>query len=97
MYTFDIHTISDKFFNEWVTENNGKRVLSKYYQYQVSQIMYGLLKVWGYKPDSKIYQLCNRVPNTGVMDIMGYKVKVLILDEMNHEKREYLIRKFLQL
>lgn len=44
---------SDKFFNEWVTENNGKRVLSKYYQYQVSQIMYGLLKVWGYKPDSK--------------------------------------------
>lgn len=31
------------------------------------------------------------------MDIMGYKVKVLILDEMNHEKREYLIRKFLQL
>lgn len=59
--------------------------------------MYGLLKVWGYKPDSKIYQLCNGVPNTGVMDIMGYKVKVLILDEMNHEKREYLIRKFLQL
>lgn len=65
MYTFDIHTISDKFFNEWVTENNGKRVLSKYYQYQVSQIMYGLLKVWGYKPDSKYINYVMEFPIQG--------------------------------
>lgn len=56
---------SDKFFNEWVTENNGKRVLSKYYQYQVSQIMYGLLKVWGYKPDSKYINYVMEFPIQG--------------------------------
>ena len=42
-------------------------------------------------------QAVNGIPSTGTLEIMGYKVKVLILDEMNYEKRKYLIRKFLQL
>lgn len=88
---------SSSFFKDWVTEDNGKRVLSKYYQFQVSQVMYGLLDLWGYKPDSKVIQAVNGIPSTGTLEIMGYKVKVLILDEMNYEKRKYLIRKFLQL
>ena len=88
---------SANFFNEWVTEDNGKRVLSRYYQFQVSQVMYGILDLWGYKPDSNILQYVNGIPNTGTLEIMGYKIKVMILDEMNYEKRKHLIKKFLQL
>lgn len=88
---------SSSFFNEWVIEDNGKRILSKYYQFQVSQVMYGILDLWGYKPDSKIVQYINDILNTGTLDIMDYKVKVLILDEMNYEKRKHLIKKFLNL
>ena len=88
---------SASFYNDWVIEDNGKRVLSKFYQFQVSQIMYGLLDLWGYKPDSKLMRAVNGISNYGMMEIMGYKIKVLILDEMNYERRKYIIRKFLQL
>lgn len=86
---------SCSFFNNWVTEDNGKRVLSKYYQYQVSQVMYGLLDIWGYKTDSKVTQVLNGLQNTGTLEIMGNIIKVLILDEMDYEKRKSIISRFL--
>ena len=59
--------------------------------------MNGILDLWGYKSDSNILQYVNGIPNTGTLEIMGYKIKVMILDEMNYEKRKHLIKKFLQL
>lgn len=87
---------SDKFFRDWVIEDNNKRILSKYYQYQVSQVMYGLLKLWGYKRYPKIWsKLHNGIDNMGTIDIMGNKIKILVLDELNLNKRKDIIKRFL--
>lgn len=87
---------SATFFNEWVTEDNNKRILSKYYQFQVSQIMYGLLELWGYKPYNTLQRFLLGI-NSGTMEIMGNEIKVLVLDEMNYENRKSIIRNFLNL
>lgn len=86
---------STQFFNEWVTEDNDKRILSKYYQFQVSQIMYGLLDLWGYKKRTFLEKYLLGL-NYGTMNIMGNEIKVLILDEMNYEKRKSIIKNFLK-
>lgn len=89
---------STQFYNHWVIENNNKRLLSKYYQFQVSQIMYGLLELWGYTPYNPLKsKMLYGIENCGTMEIMGYKIKVLVLDELNLEKREFIIKRFLQL
>lgn len=87
---------SEQFVNHWVIEDNNKRVLSKLYQYQVSLIMMGLLKLWGYKPYSKLKQLV-KGKNTGTLTLCGNTVEVLILDEMNYDKRKEAIEAFLEL
>lgn len=86
---------SAKFFNDWVTEDNNKRILSKYYQFQVSQIMYGLLELWGYKPHNFIQRHVLGM-NYGTMNLLGNEIKVLVLDEMNYEYRKSIIGNFLK-
>lgn len=86
---------SAKFFNDWVTEDNNKRILSKYYQFQVSQIMYGLLELWGYKPHNFIQRYVLGM-NYGTMNLLGNEIKVLVLDEMNYKYRKRIIKNFLE-
>lgn len=40
---------TDKMIGKWNIEDNGKRITNIYFQWQVSQIMYGLIRYFGYK------------------------------------------------
>ena len=39
-------------FNNWIIEDNSKRVISKFFQMEISRIMYMVLDIWGLKLQS---------------------------------------------
>lgn len=87
-------------FKGWLTEDNGKRITSRYFQMEISRIMEMVLDIWGYK-----YR--GTVQSTGTFfDTRAYSegfrygeitspygtTKVFILDEVNLKNREELIQ-----
>lgn len=56
-YTMDM-------FNNWVIENNHKRIISKYFQMEISRIMSMILDIWGVKWDN-YYRTIRERPETG--------------------------------
>ena len=56
-YTMDM-------FNNWVIENNNKRVINKYFQMEISRIMLMILDIWGVKWDNYCRTIRER-PETG--------------------------------
>ncbi len=56
-YTMDM-------FNNWVIENNNKRIINKYFQMEISQIMSMILDIWGVKWDN-YYRTIRERPKTG--------------------------------
>ena len=56
-YTMDM-------FNNWVIENNNKRIISKYFQMEISRIMSMILDIWGVKWDN-YYRTIRERPETG--------------------------------
>lgn len=56
-YTMDM-------FNNWVIENNNKRVISKYFQMEISRIMSMVLEIWGVKWDN-VYRTIREHPEDG--------------------------------
>lgn len=56
-YTMDM-------FNNWVIENNNKRVINKYFQMEISRIMSMILDIWGVKWDN-YYRTIREHPETG--------------------------------
>lgn len=56
-YTMDM-------FNNWVIENNNKRIINKYFQMEISQIMSMILDIWGVKWDN-YYRTIRERPETG--------------------------------
>lgn len=56
-YTMDM-------FNNWVIENNNKRVINKYFQMEISRIMLMILDIWGVKWDN-YYRTIREHPETG--------------------------------
>lgn len=56
-YTMDM-------FNNWVIENNNKRVINKYFQMEISRIMSMILDIWGVKWDNYCRTIKER-PETG--------------------------------
>ena len=97
---------TDDMIGVWEVEDNDKRVTNIFYQWQVSQIMNGLLRYLGYTR-SWLYRILFRI-NSGVMyprcAISGNNqcklhnhrpIKVLVLDSSDRGKRENDIRRFL--
>ena len=72
-YTMDM-------FNNWVIENNNKRIISKYFQMEISRIMSMILDIWGVKWDN-YYRTIRERPETGnfIEKIFG---KVLDLENV---------------
>ena len=72
-YTMDM-------FNNWVIENNNKRIISKYFQMEISRIMSMILDIWGVKWDNYNHTIIER-PETGnfIEKIFG---KVLYLENV---------------
>ena len=56
-YTMDM-------FNNWVIENNNKRIINKYFQMEISRIMSMILDIWGVKWDNYYHSIRER-PETG--------------------------------
>lgn len=56
-YTMDM-------LNNWVIENNNKRVINKYFQMEISRIMLMILDIWGVKWDNYYHTIRER-PETG--------------------------------
>ena len=76
-------------------EDNNKRVLNRYYQYEVSLIIKGILDLYGVKKDILRTYITNYEVYTLKVD--GYKIKVLVLDELDFEKRQLVVERFLEL
>lgn len=82
--------------DKWEMENNNKRITNVYYQFQVTQIIYGILKNMGYRKDKFL--------SWSVGQEVGYirprpdsvELPVLTLREMDFEKRKKYTKKFLQ-
>ena len=50
-------------FNNWIIEDNSKRVISKFFQMEISRIMYMILDIWGLKWQS--YPMIKEYPDDG--------------------------------
>lgn len=89
----------------WNMEDNNKRVLNRYFQWYVSQVMYGLLRLLGYKNTlipkltkganigeiypEKIYR------DLGIDQKLYKPIKVLVLNTSDFNKRNEIIEYFL--
>ena len=70
-YTMDM-------FNNWVIENNNKRVINKYFQMEISRIMSMILDIWGVKWGNYYHRIIEHPENgTFIEKIFG---KVLDLE-----------------
>ena len=77
------------YFKEWDIEDNNKRILNKYYQYQVTKIIDGILDLWDYQEDEL-------VQNMGTITFEGKTLKVLILGTTVFDERLEEIKWFLK-
>lgn len=92
---------STKFLSGWEMEDNKKRVLNRYYQFEVSQILNGVLDLWHFKENklkSKLKYKGNKYGHIYCRTPYRktYPIKVLILDELDWETRCDLVSKFLR-
>lgn len=92
-------------FQEWVIENNNKRILNQYFQWTISQIMFMALERFGYVKQNSF----NDMPNislfkpkqsleygaeVGIINNIYGNTKVLILKELELDKRVEIIDLF---
>lgn len=85
---------SKNFMNHWEMEDNNKRVLNRYYQFEVSQVIFGLLDLWGYR--NKWSYCTNTVSDAGIITIEDKEIPILILDELDFNNRVSIVRRFLK-
>lgn len=87
-------------FKHWITEDNNKRILSRYFQMEISTIMEMILKIWGFRKDGTIRStskgfFCSTEYEAGIsygeISTPYGTTKVFILDEVNLNNREALI------
>ena len=86
-------------FSKWEIEDNHKRITNRYFQFQISLVMYGMLSFFGY---SRNYLMSHFIDNmepidSGLIEYNGNKLKVLILTDIDHDIRMGRIMKFLDL
>lgn len=93
-------------FEEWVIEDNEKRILNQYFQWTISQIMYLALDRFGYRklhevsdlPGANIFSLkqpLDYVSETGIIRSLYGDTRVLILRELDLGRRVELIKRFI--
>lgn len=87
-------------YNGWITEDNGKRITSRYFQMEISTIMSMILEIWGFRKRGKINAIgkgffISRAYDYGVTYgdlITPYgSTRVFILNEVNRENRQGLL------
>lgn len=95
---------TDNMIDNWVIEDNNNRILNPYFQWQVSLVMRGILRLLNYKSsiigDYGTIKLSNNMINNLPYhsDIEDNKsIKVLILDTEDYATRINRINRFLNL
>lgn len=92
-------------FNEWVTEDNGKRITSKFFQSEISSIMDMVLRLMGYKKTRSYLDMNQSIFNNlrltygweeGIIETIYGTTKVLILREPGLEIRKEIIQTWLE-
>lgn len=95
-------------FNEWVTEDNGKRITSKFFQMHISSIMDMVLSIWGYEKTADY----DRIPKKNTLGILNRDLEegweegiikspygntqVIILKEVNLQNRIDIVNTWLK-
>lgn len=97
--TFTTHLIMVPFTKEimgkWEIEDNHKRVLNKYYQYKISNLMMSVIQDFIYPDLSTEYHLIRK---EYINKVVGNdKTKILFLYELDRVKRIQVINEFLNL
>lgn len=92
-------------YKEWVIEDNGKRIVSSFFQMEISSIMEMILKLWGYQVINRIAsvrskwyknpRLLDYTSEIGIIKTLYGVTKVLILREANINNRKEIIELFL--
>lgn len=82
------------YIHNWAMEDNNKRVLNRYFQYEISSVMKSLLPLFGFVKSHFYSFRFNNTVGELVNEYPG-RVKLMILNEMDYEKRLYSILKFL--
>lgn len=95
MYSSYIYTITVKFLNEWEIEDNNKRVLNSYYQFQISQLIFGILGMFSFRPSNVKTWVVGEKTGTITLPMSGKKMEVLILDELDFSRRTTIVKNFL--
>lgn len=87
-------------FKGWVTEDNNKRITSRYFQMEISSIMQMVLDIWGFRVEG----ILESIPKgffkntnleegafTGTIKSPYGETKVIILNEVKLDNRESII------
>ena len=100
---------SNDMFDNWVIEDNSKRVTNKYFQMEISNLMEMVLGIWGidiYRKIPSIKEVGDHWFNYRLIDLkeeisigtissLYGNTKVLIIPEANQRNREIIIEKSL--
>lgn len=91
---------TDDMIGTWKVEDNGKRVTNIFFQWQVSQIMYGLIRYFGFKKSAwwamKGIKIGYIEPLKLISDNPDIKkIRVLVLNSPDYDTRIKQIKSFL--
>lgn len=83
---------------KWNMEDNGKRITNRYYQYQISLIMDGVIKdIMGYNKSSFFSLKSGGKTEMGnIIDYEDKSVNILILRDITLDRRKNIIKSFLR-
>ena len=84
-----------KFLDEWEIKDNKKRVLNSYYQFQISQLIFGILDIFNFKESNIKTWVVGEKSGTITLPMSKKKIEVLILDELDFTKRTKIVKNFL--
>lgn len=82
------------FIEKWEMEDNKKRVTNKYYQFEISQLIFGILNLWEYKEvytdrwNNDIGYIPNKMGTAGL--------KVMVMNTMDLDSRKEAVLNFIK-
>lgn len=86
---------TDVMLTQWETEDNNKRIVNNYFQWQISQLMGGILSLKDYTRKKALF-IEDKDYNQGTIRCNRTDIKVLILDKIDIEDRKRSIDKWLK-
>ena len=93
---------TQEMIKEWTMEDNNKRILNKYFQFEISNIMKSILGIWGCKLNHQNLLRKNWIMSDtlqkgydlGTIDSIYGTTKVIVIQEANLELRQRIIKAF---